>query len=208
MPKVLSNHENVNCNLKHKAEWLFAKNPRGKVPILELNGKILYESEIVSKYIDQQFDGRQLVTKDPWKRAEEAMLMGDLDKSISGFYGLVRTTDEEQRKEGLDKINFGFKVLEDHLNIYKKEFIGGDEPGFTDYMFWPFLERMSLLMMDVIELQPSILKYFNLMLKDKSVIACRHHEDLHKQFITAYKSGNHQYDIGEVDDLNVTKCRV
>ncbi|KAG7158556.1 Pyrimidodiazepine synthase-like 2 [Homarus americanus] len=37
-------HEVVYVNLKTKPDWLFEKNPRGKVPILEYNGRLLSES--------------------------------------------------------------------------------------------------------------------------------------------------------------------
>jgi len=202
-------HEHVNCNLKNKPEWLLTKNPRGKVPVLELNGKIMFESDIIARYVDEAFEGkRRLSTEDPWRRGEEHMLMGDLDKSITGFYGIARATDEEKRKDGFDRVNAGFSCLENHLSKYNQPFIGGEEPGITDYMFWPFLERMSLLMMCVIQRQPTILKYYQLMSGDPAVIACRHPEEIHQQFISTYRIGEAAYDIGEVDSTSViTMCR-
>lgn len=202
-------HENVNCNLKNKPEWLLAKNPRGKVPVLELNGKILYESDIIARYIDEVFPGnRKLATEDPWVRAEEHMLMGDLDKSISGFYGMARASDEEKRKDSFDKISAGFSCLEKHLTKYEQPFIGGAQPGITDYMFWPFLERMSLLMICVIQKYPTIYKYYQTMSSDPSVQACRHPADLHQEFIATYRSGDCNYDMGETEfDAAVTKCK-
>jgi len=202
-------HESVNCNLRNKPKWLLSKNPREKVPVLELNGNTLYESDIIARYIDDVFPGnRRLATTDPWRRAEEHMLMGDLDKSISGFYGLARAGDEEKRKDGFDRINAGFTCLESHLQKYSNPFIGGERPGITDYMFWPFLERMSLLMMCVIQRQPTVMKYYELMSADPTVMACRHPEELHKQFIETYKTGNSAYDIGDADNERVvTMCR-
>jgi len=204
-----SRHENVNCNLKTKPEWLLLKNPRGKVPVLELNGKVLYESDITARYIDEVFTGnRKLATEDPWRRAEEHMLMGDLDKAITGFYGMARACDEEKRKEGFDKIKSGFSCLEQHLAKYNQVFIGGSQPGTTDYMFWPFLERMSLLMMCIIRQQPTIFKYYEAMSEDAAVQACRQPEELHQQFISTYRLGNSTYDIGDVTmNSDVTMCR-
>lgn len=200
-------HENVNCNLMTKPDWLFVKNPRGKVPVLEINGKILYESDVTSRYIDEAYTGdRKLVSQDLWRRAEEQILLGDLNQSISGFYGAGLAKDEDKRKESLEKIKLGFSSLEKHLKNYSEPFIGGKKAGFSDYMFWPFLERISLMMMPIIQQYPSVLNYYEHMSKDPSVIACRQPDDIHMQFIKSYQAKNLIYDIGDVDPSSVTLC--
>ena len=82
-------HETVNINLKNKPEWYFDINPRGKVPSLERNGDIIYESDITSNYVDEVFPGKRLTTADPLKRAHELIVLGyfgDVSWQIESFY--------------------------------------------------------------------------------------------------------------------------
>jgi len=205
-------HENVNINIKNKPDWMKEKNPREKVPFMELNGKVLYESDIIARYLDEcHGNDRKLSTSDPWRRAEEHMLMGDLDKSIQGFYGLACSKDDEEKKrQNCEKIQTGFASLEKHLAKYKQPFIGGDVPGITDYMFWPFLERMKMLMNHVIQRHATALRYYELMSSDASVIACRLPDDIHRKFIETYKTGNpaFDYDVDSTALQVVTMCKV
>ena len=81
----LHRHETVNINLAKKPDWYFEINPRGKVPSIEMNGEILYESDITSYYVDEVFDGKKLTTKDPLKRAKEHIILGNIN-NVSKFY--------------------------------------------------------------------------------------------------------------------------
>ena len=60
-----------------KPEWYFDINPRGKVPSLEKNGDIIYESDLTSNYVDEAYPGRKLTTADPLKRAYQLITLGD-----------------------------------------------------------------------------------------------------------------------------------
>ena len=74
-------HETININLSNKPEWyLKNKNPRGLVPTLELNGEVIYESDITSTFVDETYPGRKLTTTDSLKKAKELMFMGDYSK--------------------------------------------------------------------------------------------------------------------------------
>lgn len=66
----------MNINLQEKPEWYFETNPLGKVPSLEYNGKIIYESLVCVDYLDETFSsGRPILPKDPYERAKQRMLV-------------------------------------------------------------------------------------------------------------------------------------
>ena len=53
-----------------------SKNPLTKVPILELDGKLVYESLITADYLDEVYPGaRVLNSTDPYKKAQDRMFM-------------------------------------------------------------------------------------------------------------------------------------
>jgi len=86
------------------------------------------------------------------------------------------------------------------LSKDNKPYICGEEAGFTDYMVWPHLERMSVMKLGVLKDQPVLQAYCERMEKNPAVKACRHSDDLHMQFIQSFQGGNTTYDIGTVTD--------
>lgn len=71
----------VYINLKNKPEWIFDKNPGGKVPTIELSdGRILYESLIVADYLDEAYPGRGLNPKDPFQKAADRIFIENFGK--------------------------------------------------------------------------------------------------------------------------------
>jgi len=66
----------VYVNLRDNPEWIFEKNPGGKVPTLEFNdGQVLYESVIVADYLDEAYRGPKLSSSDPYQKAVDRILV-------------------------------------------------------------------------------------------------------------------------------------
>lgn len=81
----------VNINLLAKPEFIFQKNPEGRVPTIETNdGRCLYESLIVGDYIDDAFDKtspsagdtavRRLTPQDPFQKALDRIWIEKIEK--------------------------------------------------------------------------------------------------------------------------------
>lgn len=189
--------EAVNISLSKKPEWFLAKAPRGVVPVIEKNGEVIFESDITAEYVDAAYEGkRKVVESDPFVRAKGKMLLGDL--GTGAFYSNMRAKDDAAKAEEREKMKKCFRALETYLKQNGNQFISGDKPGLNDYMFWPFLERISVFFMDVLNEFDGALSYYKRMGEDDAVKACRHEPDLHRQFIASYVAGNVTYDIGTV----------
>nr|CAB3251198.1 glutathione S-transferase omega-1-like [Phallusia mammillata] len=195
-------HETVNINLVKKPQWYLEKNPRGLVPTIEINGDIIYESDITSEYIDKVYPGRKIVTADPLKRAKELMLMGDHGKIVGGFYGAILAQDDEKRAAAFTKMSAGLDVLDKFLSNSPMPFVCGEQPGFTDYMMWPHLERIHIYLKLALANFKNVQAYIAKMEKDEAVQACRLPDELHKEFAEGYKTKNINYDIGDVVEYN------
>lgn len=92
---TLIRHDIVNINLLKRPEFIFLKNPDGKVPIIETNdGKVLYESLVVSYYMDEAYDNnqldksagdsnpvRKLAHTHPYSRASDRLLLEKFTKA-------------------------------------------------------------------------------------------------------------------------------
>ena len=59
-----------------KPEFLFEKNPLGKVPVLvRSDGSSLYESLVVSDYIDEAYPRKKLIPSDPFAKAKDRIVV-------------------------------------------------------------------------------------------------------------------------------------
>ena len=71
-------YERVTLDLARKeqkqAEFL-KLNPYGKVPVINDNGKVLFESCIINEYLEEQYPDPPLMPKDPYLRARGRILV-------------------------------------------------------------------------------------------------------------------------------------
>lgn len=71
----------VNINLSNKPDWYFEKSIFGKVPALELeNGDVIYESIVISDYLDEKYTQRPLHPRDPLQKAKDRLLVEQFSK--------------------------------------------------------------------------------------------------------------------------------
>ncbi|KZS02683.1 Glutathione S-transferase omega-1 [Daphnia magna] len=66
----------VNHNLVTKPDWFFYRNPLGKVPCLEFDGKLIFESLITANYLDEVYPSPYLLNStDPFCKAQDRILI-------------------------------------------------------------------------------------------------------------------------------------
>ncbi|XP_035679967.1 glutathione S-transferase omega-1-like [Branchiostoma floridae] len=124
-------YETVNVCTKNKPEWFFSINPLAKVPTLQHDGKVVYESLVCNEYVDRVFPGRKLLPEEPLEKARIGMLQAIWDAKRNG-----KTPSRPLRNEGLS-------FLEKDLATGDRPFFGGEQPGLLDYSIWPFFERFE-----------------------------------------------------------------
>lgn len=194
-------YERVNITLKEKPEWFLEKNPKGMVPVLEQDGRILYESLIVAEYLDAVYPKpRALLPSDPYRRARDAMLIDFYgNKFIPNYYKLVFSEGKET--EAGPALVEVFEQLEKELTERNSKFFGGEQLAFIDLMIWPWLERLSVLTQfnPKVELTsfPRLLRWSQAMLAEPVVQECLLPPEVHSKFYQAVKAGDPKaYDTG------------
>ncbi|XP_077978839.1 glutathione S-transferase omega-1-like [Glandiceps talaboti] len=195
-------HETVNCNLKNKPEWLFEKNPKGLVPVVEHGDKVLYESLIVNDYLDEVFPGkRSLNAKDPYQRGLDQIMLDVFTNKVSGNgFKVWRSKGED--KEATENLMIGLGKLEVDLKKRGTTFFGGSQPGMLDYNMWPLFERLHRLaeIYDFVvfgEKIPTLKTYVDNMLLDEGVKAVITPRELVVKHAQSMAAGNVQYDYDE-----------
>ena len=59
-----------------KPDWYFERNPLGKVPCLEMDGKLIFESLITCDYLDEVYPSPHLLNStDPYRKAQDRILI-------------------------------------------------------------------------------------------------------------------------------------
>ena len=72
----LIRNEVVNINLQSKPEWYFALNPLGKVPCIEVEGQLIFESLIIADYLDEVYPEPYLLNNiDPMQKAKDRIMV-------------------------------------------------------------------------------------------------------------------------------------
>ena len=55
--------------LENKPDWFLAISPFGKVPVLQANDTVIFESAVINEFLDEVVPGKRLHPEDPLKRA-------------------------------------------------------------------------------------------------------------------------------------------
>ncbi|XP_068114491.1 glutathione S-transferase omega-1-like [Hyperolius riggenbachi] len=182
-------HEVVNINLQDKPEWFFEKSPLGLVPSIETSdGKIVFDSPIVCEYLDEAFPGVKLTPSDPYKKAQQKMLLEQFSGITAVFYKifLAKKNNEDITEH---KAQFWEKLqkLEEVLAKHKTRYLGGDSVLMVDYMIWPWFERFYLIdTQEFLEKTPHIKAWYNFMLEDPAVKATYSPPDVLLGFFKLY----------------------
>jgi glutathione S-transferase len=59
--------------MEQKADWYLALNPNGIVPTLVHGDRVIWESNVITEYLDSVFPENPLYPADPWERAQAKM---------------------------------------------------------------------------------------------------------------------------------------
>ncbi|XP_014663545.1 PREDICTED: pyrimidodiazepine synthase-like [Priapulus caudatus] len=132
-------YEVVNVNTYFKPEWLKDVAPLARVPILEQDGVVIYESLACNNYLDEAYPESRLRAKDAYLRARENMVVEMSGKVMSG---LIQVALRNQIEDGVICIAEGIDLLEKELS---QPFFSGNKVGMLDYNIWPVIERLPAL---------------------------------------------------------------
>ncbi|KAL8561396.1 hypothetical protein ACOMHN_063323 [Nucella lapillus] len=190
----------VNVDLNNKPDWFFDVNFYGEVPVIIHNGKNVYESLICTEYLEEAFPDPKLYSSDVYTRALERIYFNHwTKKGIPTFYGLLKAGTVE--KELADKLDQNIAKMEEFLTTLKKPYYSGDKVGFSDYMIWPWFERMY--MMEQItgykmsgKRFPKVIAWVDRMWKEPVVQECKIDPQLFITHYTQYRTGKPDFTIG------------
>jgi glutathione S-transferase len=152
--------KNIPCELievdmmarAHRGPAYLALNPYGRVPTLEEDGFILYESTAILEYLEATHPTPSLVPADARGRAHVAMHMKLCDIQMARQTGTIIFPKRFLPKERWDEAAMAQakKEIEKHLEIVDaqlkgKEYLVGNHYSLVEVCYTPFVEFLPLM---------------------------------------------------------------
>ncbi|CAI5445024.1 unnamed protein product [Caenorhabditis angaria] len=135
--------EVVNVNPDRSPNWYLAKSPLGRVPALEINGKVVWESNVIVEYLDELFPSNSILPRDAYEKAHQKILVERLSPLMNALFEFYSSSSNHNAQRQNDaNVHSALRNAE---NLLRDTFYGGRQPGFADYLIWPFIERLQLL---------------------------------------------------------------
>ena len=126
-------YEPVEVDLSDRPAWLYEKNPRGKVPVLEEDGGLLLpESTVIMEYLEERFPEPALWPADPAERALGRLWLDRFDDRLGEDYYAARRGDESQLAQRLAELDAALEA---------QPYLTGREYGLADIGYIPWILR-------------------------------------------------------------------
>lgn len=134
-------------NLREKPDWFLEISPHGKVPVLTVDGRPLFESNAIAEYLDEVVPPR-LHPQDPVKRARNRAwtdFVPDFAADLGSVYYAADDTALARRMEAargrLAKLEEAIAKERDNDGPY----FNGPELCLVDAAYAPFLQRYAFV---------------------------------------------------------------
>lgn len=172
LEKGVAFEEDASCRPSQKDAWI-ARSPMGKVPILEVDGTTLTESQVICEYLEDAYPEKPLYPKDPIARAKVRELVTHIEWHmemvarrlyLQAFFGGTVTDEVKQAVE--KDLGRGVRTLQALVRF--DPFIAGKELTLADCVAFVHLPLVSLstklvLGRDMLEGLPQIKDYIKML---------------------------------------------
>lgn len=132
-------------DLRAKPAWFLEKSPRGKVPILEIDGTVLFESLAICEYLDEAYPEPRLMPDTPLGRARDRMwFIYATDVVLPARFQVVFGTDRDAWPLAVERLAEALRTLDGALG--ERDFMSGDGSrfGMADVALAPVVTHMDL----------------------------------------------------------------
>jgi len=136
LEKGIAFEEDANCRPSQKDEWV-ARSPMGKVPVLEVDGATLSESQVICEYLEEVYPEKPLYPRDPLARAKVRELITHIEWHM-----------EMVARRLYAETFFGGKVSDSAKEAVKKDLARGVRTLSALAKFGPFIAGKELTLAD------------------------------------------------------------
>jgi glutathione S-transferase len=126
--------ERIDIDLDNKPDWFLKISPLGKVPVLQVGDKAVFESAVILEYLEETLPN-PLHPKDPLTRAEHRAWIEFGSAVLGDVWGLETAIDEPAFKAKANQAAEKFTRLE--ARLVAAPWFDGDKFSLVDAVFAP-----------------------------------------------------------------------
>lgn len=130
--------ERTYIDLANKPDWFLEISPYGKVPLLKVEDKVLFESAVICEYLDEVTEG-SFLPEDPLERAMDRAVIS-MSSSLNGSGYVMMVGDEARTRDAASSAHDLLARLEVQL---EGPLWHGTEFGMVDACMAPALQRLN-----------------------------------------------------------------
>lgn len=126
--------ERIDIDLDNKPDWFLKISPLGKVPVLQVGDKAVFESAVILEYLEETLPN-PLHPQDPLTRAEHRAWIEFGSAVLGDIWGLETVADEAAFKVKAKQAADKFARLE--VRLVAAPFFDGEKFSLVDAVFAP-----------------------------------------------------------------------
>jgi glutathione S-transferase len=143
-------HETTYIDLAHKPDWFLALSPRGRVPLLVVDGPagdiVLFESQAICEYLDEIHGENRLMPTDLVERARDrAFAAFAAEDLLLPVYQSMRARSRTELERPVDTLRERLARLQQELGDRSWLSGNGSRFGMADVLVAPAWSRIDLL---------------------------------------------------------------
>ena len=138
----------TNIDLANKPDWFLQISPLGKVPVLKIDGSILFESAVINEYLDE-ITPPSMHPEDPLQKAVNRAWI-EFGSALSNLsFRMVISDDEEVVDQSLQALRDKFEFLD--KNLTAAPFFNGAAFSLIDAAYAPVFIRIEYLLKQAVD---------------------------------------------------------
>lgn len=120
-------YEKEMVDLANRPEWFVKDAPLGKVPLLYVENKILFESSVICEYLEEAFPQKPLHSKDLILKAQERAWMEFSNGLLTSIFGFIFAQNQENFDDKKSELVNKIKTLEKILSTKNSTYFSGEQ---------------------------------------------------------------------------------
>jgi glutathione S-transferase len=137
--------ETTYVNLREKPDWFLKNSPHGKVPVLQVDDEILFESNAIAEYLDETVEPK-MHPADPITRARHRAWTDFVPNFSSGLSGVYYAKTKEASDAAMEMAHKRLERIAYALEHHAEPgpYFGGDKLCLVDCAYAPFFQRFLM----------------------------------------------------------------
>jgi glutathione S-transferase len=135
-------HQVQFIDLADKPEWFLKISPLGKVPVLCVDGRPLFESAVIAEYLDETSPG-SLHPLDALEKARNRSWIEFASATLAAIATFYRAKDHESFSDAMASLGERFRRLEDELD--DGPWFNGEAFSMVDAAFGPVFRYFEVI---------------------------------------------------------------